>query len=165
MKNLGGQRGLVFALTAIVLLIIGAFLGKPGEFPTVESQTVFSPDLLFNLIGGLIAPLILLVQNFGALLKAITARSNNPDDPFKPSDLKSLFTSKEFWVYVVSAAVGLAQIFGAKVLDAETQIVISNGLMYMAKYLLESWGERPSGDVQTVQVIELKTVESDVSRN
>jgi hypothetical protein len=156
MDKLLGQRGFIFALTAIVLLLIGAFLGKPGEFPTVEAQTVFTPEMVFNLIGGLVTPLIFLAQNFGALLRAITARANNHDDPYKPSDFKSLFLAKEFWVYVVSAGVGLAQIFGAKVLDNETQIVISNGLMYMAKYLLESWGERPSGTVQEIQIVKLE---------
>lgn len=157
MKNLGGQRGLAFALTAIVLLIIGAFLGKPGEFPVVESQAVFTPDLVFDLIMGLVTPLMLLIANFRGLLKAITERSNNPNDPFKPSDLKSLFLSKEFWVYMVAAVLGIGQMFGLKAISEDIQIMIVNGLMAMAAVLLDSWGERGTGEVQQIAVVELES--------
>lgn len=157
MKGLGGQRALVFTLTALVLLIIGAFLGQPGQFPVVESQTVFTPDYVFELVAGLIAPFMLLVQNFSSLLRAISSRANNPDDPFKPSDMKSLFASKELWVYVVGAIVGIGQIFGAKVLAEDVQIIIANGLMFMTKYLLDSWAERGAGEVQEVTSITLSS--------
>lgn len=149
MKALGGQRTLVFALTAIVMLLFGAFLGMPNRFPIVEG-TEFSPETIFNLVGGVIAPLVLLVKSFAELSRALSARVNNPDDKFKPSDFRSLLSAKEFWVYVVSAGVGISQIFGVKVMPEEEQIVVANGLMAMANYLLQSWGERPAGVTQEI---------------
>lgn len=140
-----GQRGLVAALTAIVLLIFGAILGTPGQFPVFESQAVFTPDYVFTLVGSVIAPLVLLVKNFAALNRALTTRVNNPNDPFNPNDFWALLKSKEFWTYTVMAGVGIAQMFGVKVLSDEQQIVIVNGLLALSGVLLDSWGVRPSG--------------------
>lgn len=153
-----GQRGLVAALTALVLLIFGAILGKPGEFPVVESQAVFTPDYVFALVGGVIAPLGFLIKNFAALNRAITTRVNNPSDPFNAKDLWALFKSKEFWTYAVMAGVGIAQIFGLKVISDEQQIVVVNGLLALSGVLLDSWGERPSGMRQDVSIVSLTPI-------
>lgn len=144
MKLVGSQRGFIAALTAIAMLVCGAVLGMPGHFPTVDGVE-YSPEQWFTLVGGLIAPLVLIIANFKALSNALTTRVNNPNDPYNPNDLKSLLFAKEFWVYVVAAAVGLGQMFGAKVLPAEEQIVIANGLLTLSNHLLGSWAERPSG--------------------
>lgn len=155
-----GQRGLVAAITAIVLLIFGAILGTPGQFPVFESQAVFTPDYVFVLVGSVVTSLVLLVKNFSALNKALTTRINNPDDPFNPADLKSLFGSKEFWVYAVAALVGIAQMFGVKIVAEEQQIVIAVGLQALAGVLLNSWGDRPSGARQDVTLVELTPIRS-----
>ena len=147
-----GQRGWIFALTAIAMLIAGAVLGVPGQFPTV-GETTFTPEFIFSLFGGLVAPLGLLVKSFLELTKALSARVNNTEDKFKANSLFDLLKAKEFWVYAVSAGVGIAQIFGVKVMGEEEQIVVANGLMAMASYLLQSWGDRPSGTVQQVVAI------------
>lgn len=153
-----GQRGLVAALTALVLLIFGAILGKPGEFPVVEAQAVFTPDYVFTLVGSVVAPLVFLVMNFAALNRAITTRVNNPNDPFNPSNLLDLLKSKEFWTYAVMAVVSIGQIFGMKVLAEDQQIVIVNGLLALSGVLLDSWGERPSGMRQDMALVELTPI-------
>lgn len=154
-----GQRGLIGALTALVLLIFGAILGQPGQFPVVESQAVFTPDYVFSLVGGLIAPLVFLVRNFAALNRALTTRVNNPNDPFNPNDFWMLLKSKEFWTYAVMAGVGVAQIFGVQVISEEQQIVVVNAILMLSGVLLNSWGDRPSGmrsDVSDMRLIPIR---------
>lgn len=157
-----GQRGLIAALTALVLLIFGAILGQPGQFPVVESQAVFTPDYVFGLVGGLIAPLVLLIKNFAALNRALTTRVNNPNDPFNPNDVWMLLKSKEFWTYAVMAGVGIAQIFGVQVISEEQQIVIVNAALALSGVLLDSWGVRPSGMRQDSAPTNLVTIRSNV---
>lgn len=157
-----GQRGLIAALTALVLLIFGAILGQPGQFPVVESQAVFTPDYVFGLVGGLIAPLALLIKNFASLNKALTTRVNNPNDPFNPNDFWALLKSKEFWTYVVAAGVALCQIFGAKVISEDEQIIVVNGILALAGVLLDSWGVRPSGMRQDSAPTNLVTIRPNV---
>lgn len=149
MKLLGGQRAFVAALTALAMLIFGAVLGMPGKFPTIDG-TEYSPEHWFNLIGGAVLPIGLLLTNFKVFADAIGTRVNNPSDPFNASDFKSLLKAKEFWVYVVAASVALGQIFGLKVMPEEEQTYLSNGLLTLTSFLLNSWAERPSGMRQDV---------------
>lgn len=144
MKIPGGQRALVAALTAIAMLVFGAVLGMPGKFPTVEGVE-YSPKHWFSLIGDAVLPLGLIIANFKAFSEAISSRVNNPSDPFNAGDLVSLLKAREFWIYVVAAAVGLGQMFGLKVMPEEEQVFISNGLLTLTNYLLSSWSDRPSG--------------------
>lgn len=157
MKNLLGQRGLIAGLTGLAMLIMGAVLGMPGHFPIVEGVE-YSPEQWFSLVGGAILPIILLAKNFKALSDALSARVNNPSDPFNASDLKALLLAREFWVYVVATAVALGQLFGLKVMAAEQQVFVSNGLLTITNYLLGSWAERPSGMKQDVGYVSLTQI-------
>lgn len=172
----GGQRTLV-AILSILLLIAGAVLGQTG-FPdvatstpsvdsqiiAVDSQAVISPDFLMEAFGKVIAPLTLAIGALWGLFRALSQRVNNPSDPFKPNDLLSLLQSKEFWAYAVTACLGVAQVFGFKLVDAETQAVLVTSIMGVITFLLASWGSRPSGvtqDSTTLKLVELSPQATD----
>lgn len=137
------QRLYIVAFVTVILLVISAIMGSPGEFPTTPDGSYWTPEFL----GNLLVPLTLIVATVYQLFKAVNTRvtSGNID----PNDLKALLTVNEFWVAMVTVTAGFCQVFGVKFLqDAGEQAMLVNVIMGIMTLLVGSNAARPSG--QTV---------------
>lgn len=167
---LGGQRMLITLLT-LILTVCGFILGSvdfpnieigdgvvapvEGQVIDVEAQTVISPDFLIDTLGKALAPLALIAASLVALFRALSARVNNPNDPFQASDFLSLLKSKEFWTHIVALLVGAGQMAGFRLIDEGQQAELVAGIMSITTVLLYSYGNRPSGVTQEVAKLEV----------
>lgn len=133
------QRIAVLLLT-VVLFIIGAAVGTPGEYPLVNG-TYLTPELLLTLITPIVAGILALVNLFAALSARITSQAINPND------IIALLKSREFLVYFVALVAGVLQLFNADipVLNDASQVMIIDLIMIAAALLLRDYAKRPDG--------------------
>lgn len=133
-----GQRAFV-AIVTVVLFILGAILGSPSAFPTVNGN-VLTPEF----IVGLIAPVILVVTTLRDLFRAITDKVTS--QAVNPGDILALVRMREFWLYVLGAVVAVVHLFIKNdFLSPEQQAVIVDGILIIVNLLMNSYADRPSG--------------------
>lgn len=151
-----GQRG-VISILMVVLLIIGAVLGHPGQFPVINDTTI-TPEVLYQMIVNLVAPLILLFTVVSGVFAALNARVATSQtlrtqgvitksQAVEPGDIKAIFLLPEFWLGMVGAVVFIIQFFlHVTILDENAQGLIANAILAIIAGLTKSWGERPPGE-------------------
>lgn len=152
-----GQR-ILFSLLVLVLLVVGALLGHPGQYPALASgdPTAITPDSIFTLVGQIIAPLVLLGTILIKLFNAINARV--VEGTLDPKDVLKLFTLPEFWTAAIGAAAGILEVFFPNfILTPEQQALLANGIMAVVTALLNSLGQRANrAALPTVLMVEGK---------
>ena len=93
------SQRLVWTIATIGLLIIGAVLGTPGDFPKVDGS-VLTPEFIVELL----APLVFGAMIFLNVIKAINTRVLT--NAISPTDIKALLKMPEFWTGMVAIAAG-----------------------------------------------------------
>lgn len=131
-----GQRG-AFAVLTVVLFVVGALLGTPGNFPVLEDGSIFSPEFITQLL----APLGLLVGIVWTTFQNINQRV--VEGVISPGDLLDLLKLKEFWTAILGVIVLVVGMFtDVEILTEEEQINIANGIALVITTLLGSWATR-----------------------
>lgn len=140
------SQRLAVVLLTVVLFIIGAALGTPGQYPLVNGSYL-TPDLLMSVIVPIVAGIATLVGFFAALQAKVTAQAINPND------LGALLFSKEFVVYFVALLAGLSELFNIRIFDNNTQAMLVDAIMIVAALLLRDYAVRPGGSVLTTEAL------------
>lgn len=135
------QRLFVLLLTG-ALMVAGALLGTPGEFPVTADGSYLTPDAMLTLL----APLGLMLTTIIFLFNAIDTRVNSGD--IEPNDILALLRLNDFWVALVGIVAGILQVFGVNFLqDAGSQAAAVNMIMAAVTLFLRDNAQRPSGMV------------------
>ncbi len=138
---MSNQRG-VISILYVILLLIGAAAGTPGQFPVTPEGTVVTPEFLYELIVGVVGPLGLLAATIIGVFRSINARVNA--EAIEPGDLAVIARLPEFWLGFVGTVVFIVQLFfNVQLLDENTQALVANAILAVISALLNSWGERP----------------------
>lgn len=147
MFNFKISQRLLWTIATIGLLVIGAVLGTPGEFPTVDGSLI-TPEFIVELL----APLGLGLMVFLNVIKAINSRV--AEESINPNDIKALLTMPEFWTGLVAIAAGVGELFNVEVLNDPTkQTMLADLLMGAAVFLVGDYAkQRVSGASSAISV-------------
>lgn len=146
-RLLHSSQRLFSLLLVVILLLVGAVLGKPGEFPATEGGGYLSPEFLLNML----APLGLILTTVVQLFRAIDTRVNSGD--IQPNDIIALLKINDFWIALVGVAAGVFHVFGVEFLQDEgSQAAAVNMIMAGIALFLRDNAARPSGMLVTTSV-------------
>lgn len=124
----------------VLLLLGGALLGTPGEFPVNEDGSLITPELVLELL----APLGMLAGISIYLAGSIKARVDNKQ--IEAGDMMALFKMEDFWIALMASVAGMAQLFNIRLIDDGTQALLVNVFMGLATLLLRDYAQRAPGE-------------------
>ena len=133
------SQRLLWSVLMVLLLLGGALLGTPGEYPANEDGSLITPELVLELL----APLGMLAGISMFLTKSIKARVDNKQ--MKAGDVMALLKMEDFWVALVASVAGIAQLFNIRLIDEGTQAMLVNVFRGLATLLLRDYAQRAPG--------------------
>jgi hypothetical protein len=132
------QRLFWFGLV-IMLLIGGALLGDPGQYPATGDGSYLTPELVLEKL----APVGWLATITFTLFTAVRGRVDTGE--LNAGDVLALLKTEEFWIAVAGVIAVVFEIFGGKVMDDGTQALIVNVGLGLATLILRDYGKRTPG--------------------
>lgn len=134
------QRSFSAVVVFVVFIVVGVFAYLKGIIPPLSTISA-EPFVILT-------PLVFVFTTLNAWFD--TVDSMVADGSLKPGELTPLFTMTPFYITMVSCLSGILQVFGIRVLDAETQTILVNALLVVATVLLRSFTSRPPTSTQKV---------------